>query len=118
MKEDSLSPSCLNLIPLKNIPRINLLLHVVQHGVVAVGYDAVGEAFELGEVIDDPGSEEGGAVLEGGFVDDHLGALGLDAFHDALDGALAEIVGVRLHRETVHPDGHFPLMRGVVSVCP
>ncbi len=51
----------------------------------AVGEDGLGEAFELGEVVDDAGAEEGGAVGEGWLVDDDGGAFGFDALHDALD---------------------------------
>lgn len=46
------------------------------------------------EVVYDAAAEEGGAVGERGLVDDYLGAFGLDALHDALDGRLAEVVGV------------------------
>ena len=81
-----------NLIPPENIPRVHLLGHVVQARVIAVGYDGLRLGLERGEVIDHAAAEEEHAVLEGRLIDYHLGALGLDALHDALDGALAEIV--------------------------
>lgn len=40
--------------------------------------------------------------VQRGLVDHHGHALGLHALHDALDGARAEVVGVRLHRQAVH----------------
>ena len=52
-------------------------------------------------------AEEGAAVFEGGLVDDDLGTLGFDALHDALDGTLAEVVAVALHREAVDTDGGY-----------
>ena len=66
---------------------------------------------EGGEVVDDPGAEEGRAVREGGFIDDDAGTLGLDALHDALDGALAEVVGAGLHGQAV--DAHRDLALAV-----
>lgn len=51
----------------------------------AVGEDGVGEAFELGEVIDNAAAEECGAIFEGWLVDDDRGTLCLDALHHALD---------------------------------
>ncbi len=60
------------------------------------------EALEVGEVVDDAAAEEGGAVSKGRLVDDDLGAFGLDALHHALDGRLAEVVGVGLHGQAVN----------------
>lgn len=40
--------------------------------------------------------------VQRGLVDHHGRALGLHALHDALDGARAEVVGVRLHRQSVN----------------
>lgn len=40
--------------------------------------------------------------VQRGLVDHHGHALGLHALHDALGGACAEVVGVRLHRQEVH----------------
>ena len=50
-------------------------------------------------------TKEGGTIFEGGFIDNDLGSFGLDALHDALDGTLAEIVGVALHGEAIDTDG-------------
>ena len=104
------------LVPFEYISCVHLALDVVQDGVVAVGDDGVGLGLEGGEVVDDAGAEEGGAVFEDRFVDDDLGALGLDALHNALDGGLAEVVGARLHREAVDADHDLLLLRGRVGV--
>lgn len=40
--------------------------------------------------------------VQRGLVDCHGHALGLHAFHNALDGDRTEVVGVRLHRQTAH----------------
>ena len=45
--------------------------------------------------------------MQRGFVDDYAGALGFDAFHDALDGRMAEIIGIGFHSEAVHADHGF-----------
>ena len=44
-----------------------------------------------------------------------MGALRLDALHDALDGALAEIVRAGLHRQAVHADRDVPLLGRIVG---
>ncbi len=56
---------------------------------------------ELLQVVHHLAAEEGAAVFEGWLINDYLCTLCLDALHDALDGTLAEVVGVRLHREAV-----------------
>ena len=72
---------------------------------------------ERGEVVHHAAAEEGGAVVEGGFVDDDLRALGFHALHDALDGRLAEVGGVALHREAVHADDAFARLLAVLVVA-
>lgn len=57
---------------------------------------------ELCQVVDHLAAEECGAVFKGWLVDDDLCALCLNALHDALDGGLAEVVGVRLHGKAIH----------------
>ena len=85
-------------IPTEEVAGIDLFVDVVEDGVVTVGDDGSREALELGEVVDDTATEEQGAIGQRGLVDDDLGALGLDALHDALDGAVTEVVGVGFHR--------------------
>ena len=101
------------LVSFKQISCIYFLRDVVQGGIIAIGDDGGGAGLEGGEVVHDLGAEEGGAVREGGFIDDHGGALGLDALHDALDGGLAEVVGVGLHRQAKDADHAGVLARGV-----
>ena len=94
----------------EEVAGVDLVFDVVQDGVVAVGDDAAAHFFELLQVVDDFGAEEGGAVFERGLVDDDGGALGLNALHDALDGGLAEVVRVGLHGEAVDADDDFLLL--------
>ena len=54
--------------------------------------------------------------IERGLVDHHGHALGLNALHDALDGARAEVVGVGLHRQAVH--AHDRLLLAPVDAVP
>ena len=95
---------CGRLVAAEDVAGVYFLAHVVEGGVVAVGDDGVALALERLEVVHYAAAEEGGAVGERGLIDDYLGAFGLDALHDALDGRLAEVVGVRLHREAVDAD--------------
>lgn len=82
------------LIPIEQIPRIHPISNVSQAAVIAVGNDCLALLLERIKVVDDFASEECFAVLESRFIDDDFGTLCLDAFHDALDGTLAEVVGV------------------------
>lgn len=82
------------LIPIEQIPRIHLISNVIQAAVIAVGNDCLALILERIKVVDDFAAEERFAVLESWFIDDDFGTLCLDAFHDALDGTLAEVVGV------------------------
>ena len=89
-------------IATEDVAGVDLLLDVVEAGVVAVGDDGVAAGLEFLQVVYHKAAEEGAAVLEGGLVDDDLGTFGLDALHHALNGRLAEVVGVALHRQPVH----------------
>ena len=52
-----------------------------------------------------------GAIFQSGFVDNHLGSLGLDTLHHTLDRTLTEVVGVAFHREAINTDdGKFRVM--------
>lgn len=97
-------------VPHEYISCIHPLLHIIEAAVVAIGNDGVADGFETSEVVDDFAAEEGRTVFEGWLVDDDLGAFGLDALHHTLDGALAEVVGVALHREAIHSDDDFLLL--------
>jgi len=82
----------------------------------AVGEDGAGEALELGEVVDHAAAEECRPVLQRRFIDDYGGAFRLDAFHHTLYRRLAEVVGIRFHRQTVHPDNALALRRFAETV--
>ena len=100
LKEQRLS-SLYVLIPPEQIPGIDLLFHVIQHGVIPVRDDGVRALLELLHVVHHEASEEGGTVGQRGLVDDDGGALRLNALHNALDGGLTEIVGVRVPSRTM-----------------
>ena len=93
------------LVAFEDVAGVDLVLHVVEARVIPIRDDGLALGLEFGEVVDHQASEESGAVVEGGFVDNHLGAFGFDAFHHALDGTLAEVVAVALHRQAVDADG-------------
>ena len=91
---------CFFLISKIKIPCINLIHHIPDLIAAAVGNDDIRDFFEFTKVMDDAGMEEG-LIFQCGFVDYDFHALCFDPFHDALDGGLAVIVGVGLHREAV-----------------
>ena len=84
----------LRLIASEDVARVDFILHVFQTVVEAVGNDGLAQGLKFGQVADDLRAKEERARLECGLVDDDLGTLGLDAFHDSLDGRLAEVIGV------------------------
>ena len=100
-----------------HIARIYFLLHIFEAFVESVGDDGAALGLESGEVVYHAAAEEGGAVVEGGFVDDDFRTLGFHALHDALNRALAEIVGVALHRQAVHADDAFARLLAVLVVA-
>ena len=83
------------------IPGIYLLLHVIKTGVIAVCDDGMALCLESCQIIDYLATKEGAAVFQCWFIDDDLCSLCLDAFHDSLNGRLAEVVGVGFHRQTI-----------------
>ena len=91
---------------MEDVSCIDLILYIVETRIIAVGDDGVGLGLELGKVVHYEAAEEGAAVFEGWLVDDDIGSLGLDALHDALDGRLAEVIGVGFHGEAIDTDGH------------
>ena len=62
---------------------------------------------EFVQIVDHCRTEEGLAVLQRRLIDDDLCALGLDALHDTLNRALAEVIAVALHRQTVNANHNF-----------
>ena len=62
--------------------------------------------FEFFQVIDHHAAEEGLAIFQCRLIDDHRCAFGLDPLHNSLNGALAEVITVTLHGQTVDTDGH------------
>ena len=90
----------IGLVPLKQIAGVHLVRHVRELVAPAVCHDNVAAGLEGLQVVGHLGAEELRRVQRG-LVDHHGHALGLHALHDALDGARAEVVGVRLHRQAV-----------------
>ena len=58
------------LVTSKQIAGVNLAFDIIEGGIVAIGDDCLGEALELGEVVDYAASKESGAIGEGRLVDD------------------------------------------------
>lgn len=94
----------IRLVAGEEVAGVDLVADVGEGVVGAVGEDGPGEALELVEVVDHAAAEERAAVLQRGLVDDHRRALRLDALHHALYRRVAEIVGIRFHRQSVNAD--------------
>lgn len=92
---------CNRSVSSEYIPGIYLLLHVIKTGFIAVCDDGMDLGLERRQVVDHLAAEKSAAVFKCRLVDDNLCALCLDAFHDSLNGRLAEVVGVGLHREAI-----------------
>lgn len=69
----------------EEVAGVDFLLYVVEHAVIAVGYDGIAAALEFFDVVYYKASEKCGAVFKCGFIDDYLSSFGLDALHHALD---------------------------------
>ena len=93
-----------SLVSSENVACIDFLIYIIQDWVVTIGDDGLTLFLELLQVVDNTAAEEGTAILEGWLIDYHLCTFSLDALHDSLDTALAEIVTVALHRESIHSD--------------
>ena len=66
------------LVPLENIPRVNLVFHVVKHVIITVGEDCAALRLEFFKVVDNNRAKEIVTILERRFVDDDSCALSLD----------------------------------------
>ena len=93
------------LVSSEDVSCIDLFLYIIKAGIIAVGYDGIGLCLELGKVVDNEAAEEGAAVFEGWLIYDDIGALSLDALHDALDGGLTEVVRIGFHGQAIETDG-------------
>lgn len=106
------------LVSTEQVAGIDLLLHIVQAAIVAVGNNGLAALLELVQIVDNLAAKEGSAILQSRLVDDHSGTLRLNALHDALDRALAEVVRVRLHGKTEDTDHNIVFLAGiVVLIC-
>ena len=93
---------------------VYFVLYVVEAGVVTVGDDGLRLILEFFQIVDNNAAEEGAAVLKRRFIDDYLGAFGLDTLHHALDGGLAEVVAVGFHCQTIDTDDAWSLVSGII----
>ena len=94
----------MKLISFKQVSGVDFISYIVEERIETIGYYHLALGFKSCEVVDDLAAEEGGTVIEGGFVDDDFGTFGFDALHHALDAGLAEVVAARLHCEAINAD--------------
>ena len=74
------------LISSKNISCIDLILHIIQTNIVAVGDDGMALCLEYFEVVLYSTAEEGAAFFQSWLIDNYLSTLCLNTLHDTLDG--------------------------------
>ena len=104
------------LISSKYISCVNFILYIVQTCVIAVSDDCMAFCLEGIQIVNDLAAEKSAAVFKCRLVDDNLCSLCFDAFHDSLNGRLAEVVGVGLHREAIDAYHTVVLLGGVKAV--
>lgn len=104
------------LVSTEQVAGIDLLLHIVQAAIVAVGNNGLAALLELVQIVDNLAAKEGSAILQSRLIDDNCRALGLDTLHNALNGRLTEVVGVGLHGQAVDADDTGLLVRRVILV--
>lgn len=94
------------LVPLKQIPRIDLICHVRELVAPTVGDDHVAASLEGSRVVGHLRAEELWRVQRRP-VDYHRHALGLHALQNALDGARAEVIEAGRCQAACAPDRSF-----------
>ncbi len=115
VNKDTLSENLGCLIPPEQISCIHFLFHIIQTGIITVCKDCVCGFLEFIQVIYDFTAEKCASIFEGWLINDNGGAFGFDSFHDSLDTALAEVVGIAFHGETVNADDTlFFLIGGII----
>ena len=104
------------LITLKNIACINLILHIIQTLVIAVCNDSLTRFLELLQIINHNAAKEFLSIFQSRLINDDSCAFGFDALHDTLNGTLAEVITVTLHRQPVNTNNNFFLLAFVPAV--
>ena len=78
--------------------------------------DGVAHFLELSQIIDHQTAKESGTIFQSRLINNDSCTLGLDALHNALNRALAEVIAVALHGQTVHADGYRLLLLLIVFI--
>ena len=73
-----------SVIP-EQIPRVNLLLHIIQNQIIPIRRNHVATLLESFHIVDNQGAKERRTIFECRFVDDDCGAFCFDALHDTLN---------------------------------
>ena len=98
-----LSPGIL-LVAAEQVAGIYFFFYIIKAWIVAVGDDTCACLFKNFQIVDNFTSEEGSPMFQGWFINDDGGAFCLDPLHDTLDAALAEVVRITFHSQTVYTD--------------
>ena len=103
------------LITLKQIACKYLCSNILKFVAPPIRYDHIALSLKFSEIVCYLRAKEL-RLVQRGLVDHHGHALCLHAFHDALDGARAEVIGVGFHRQAV--DAHDRLLLALVHAVP
>lgn len=72
-------------IPAEQVAGIDFILHIIQHTVITVGDDGIAHGFKLLQIVDHQAAEEGSAIFQFGFMNQHSSSLDLYALHNAFE---------------------------------
>ena len=105
MKKYQIIPNIIyeNLISEIQIPRIDLVQHILNIFVVSVCQNDIANLLELVKITDNTTVEEA-VLLHSRLVNNDFNAFCFDPLHNALDRRLTEVITSRLHGQTVHAD--------------
>ncbi|ODA40162.1 hypothetical protein DSBG_3019 [Desulfosporosinus sp. BG] len=109
-------PSISILISLEDVSCVHLNLYIIQTSIITVCNNRIATLLKLIQVIDDYAAEEGGTIFQSWLVDNHSRAFSFDTLHNTLNGALAEVIGIRLHGQTENTDDHRFFLALVIEV--
>ena len=91
----------------EDIPRVYFLFYIIQALVISVRDNSLRHLLEFLQVVHHRASKECAAIFQSRLIDHHGGSLCLDPLHDPLDTALAEVIRITLHSQSIHTNYTF-----------
>lgn len=104
------------LVSAEQVAGVDLVLHIIQAAIIAVGNDSLTTFLKLLKVIHNFAAEEGRAILQSRLIDNDRCSFGLNALHNALNRGLAEVVRVGFHGQAVHANHNVMFLAGIIRL--